>query len=98
MEKKLLDEQSNFLCVGEQVWCTEENKLYIKIKAKSGNIVLLPIGGVTESAVSTKFSYDNGMLNIETTDGSIRVDSDGYLVLDNCKVDENGILILDNKN
>ena len=96
--KKLLDEQSDFLCVGEQVWCTEENRLYIKIKAKSGNVVLLPIGGVTESAVSTKFSYDNGMLNIETTDSSIRVDSDGYLILDDCRVDENGILILDNKN
>ena len=99
--KKLLDEQSNFLCVGEQVWCNENNTLYIKVKASNGNIILFPIGGVSQPTGDTKtteFSVENGVLNIKTNDDTIVVDPTGYLVLNNFTVDENGILILTDKN
>ena len=71
------------------------------MKASNGNIILFPIGGVSQPTGDTKtteFSVENGVLNIKTNDDTIVVDPTGYLVLNNFTVDENGILILDNKN
>lgn len=100
----LLKENTNYLCIGEQVWCIGNNTLYIKAKASNGNIRLFPISGNgsivdpdTGMTESTIFTIADENLEIETTDKSIIVDDEGYLILNGSYVDENGIIILEDK-
>lgn len=99
--EELLKENSDYLCVGEQVWCIGNNTLYIKAKAANGNIVLFPLnsdsGKIDTDSGSTTISVTEGDMEIITDDATITVDDEGYLVLNGYNVDENGMLILTDK-
>ena len=97
--RELLDENIDYILVGEFVWCVEEEALYLKEKSKNGTIQLFKINGngsITPSGDTEIITYaitDEGILNANSSEGSIFVDEEGVLNLIGT-LTEDGVLLL----
>lgn len=109
---QILKENLDYLCLNELIWCKSDNSLYLKAEAMNGIIQLFKINGTGGSepitgdtsgdttAVTSQTTYvvdGENTLIIESSDNSVSVDADGYLVIGGSGEVTNNILILNDQ-
>jgi hypothetical protein len=95
----ILSANTDYLCVGEFIWCVGNNTLYLKEKASNGTIQIFKVfgsGGAITGETGETVTYSVGTDGILTASGdTLVVDDSGRLNLEG-SIDANGILSLDN--
>lgn len=100
---QILEDNTNYVCVNEFVWCIGNNTLYLKAKGADGNIHLFAINGtgstpVTGETIEFGFDEETGdlLINSDAAD-TVYIDDEGYLVINAGATLENNILILNDE-